>query len=287
MKPSRFAVALALCAGAAGPIGISPVACAGEGGSAALVVDTGAAVTTYCVALPEESVSGLDLVELAGEQHGLDYSLGFGGEAVCRLQGVGPEGDDCFGEYPEFWGYWHGNGSGGWSWAGTGAGGATIEDGDIDGWSWGSGDNGSNHQAPPETEFGDVCAVAEEPKPAAADKPSQGRRSSGGNRSSSTDARGSDPLAAAPEDGAEAAPDRTRRPRARRPAGRRPERERDYERRFPLPSLAPSPETTALAAEPASDETGDGPPLTGLVGLAVAGAVGFAAWRGSRRKTRT
>jgi hypothetical protein len=286
VRARRVAVALALCAGAAGPIGISPVACAGEGGSAALVVDTGAAVTTYCVALPEESVSGLELIELAGDQHGLDYSFGFGGEAVCRLEGVGPEGDDCFGEYPEFWGYWHGDGSGGWSWAGTGAGGASIEDGDIDGWSWGSGDNGSNHQAPPETEHGDVCAVPEEPKPVG-DGPSKGRRSPGEERSPSPDAGGSGPVAAAPEEGAEAAPDRARRPRARRPAARRPERERDrdYERRFP--SVAPSPEGTALAAEPTADGAGDGPPLTGLVGLAAAGALGLAAWRGSRRKTRT
>ncbi|MDQ3981769.1 MAG: hypothetical protein M3271_03705, partial [Actinomycetota bacterium] len=132
MRPFRTAVALAFCAGAAGPVVAPAPACAGEGTRAALVVDTGAAVTTYCVALPDDSVSGIELVELAGDQHGLDYSLGFGGEAVCRLEGVGPDGDDCFGEYPEFWGYWHGNGSGGWTWAGTGAGSATIEDGDVD-----------------------------------------------------------------------------------------------------------------------------------------------------------
>ena len=277
MKTPRFAVAVALCVGAAVPVSVTSLACAGEGGRAALVIDTGAAVTTYCVALPDGSVSGLELVELAGEQHALDYSLGFGGEAVCRLEGVGPEGDDCFGEYPEFWGYWHGDGSGGWTWAGTGAGGASIEDGDVDGWSWGSGDNGSNHQAPPETEHEDVCPVEAEPAPPADAGRSKSPRSRG--------PRPPSPPAPAAPDEVAAASDAS--PRKGRHERRDPtERPRKPSRRHHLLGIpaTPSPLPTAVAAEPVSDEGGGGPPMTGLVGLAAAGLLGVAAWRGARRK---
>ena len=278
MKTSRFAVALALCAGAAAPVSMASLACAGEGGTAALVIDTGSAVTTYCVALPDSSVSGLELVELAGEQHGLDYSLGFGGEAVCRLEGVGPEGDDCFGEYPEFWGYWHGNGSGGWDWAGTGAGSADVGDGDVEGWSWGTGDNGSNHQAPPETEHADVCPPAEAP---AVERPKDRSRQTG-----SRDVVPSPPPAPVGNvvtPASEAAPGRP--PIERKHGIGLPA---DHEELGPVTAqpLPATPEPTSLAAEPAGDESDGGPPLTGLVGLAAAGALAVAAWRGSRRRTK-
>lgn len=277
MKTRRFAVALALCAGAVAPVSITSLACAGEGGAAALVIDTGSAVTAYCVALPDSSVSGLELVELAGDQHGLDYSLGFGGEAVCRLEGVGPEGDDCFGEYPEFWGYWHGDGSAGWTWAGTGAGSASIGDGDVEGWSWGAGDNGSNHQAPPATQHGDVCPVKADPAP---EKPadSPGRSDSGDVAPPSPPAAGGTVATPAPE----VAPGK---PRAggKRDGGL----PADHEESAPPTALpVPTPEPTALAAEPAGDESDGGPPLTGLVGLVVTGAFAVAAWRGSRRRTK-
>ena len=76
-------------------------ACAGEGPHAGLVVDTGARVIELCVSLDDAEVSGLHLIELAAQQHGLSYGFGMGGGAVCRLDGVGPAGDDCFAEYPE------------------------------------------------------------------------------------------------------------------------------------------------------------------------------------------
>jgi hypothetical protein len=110
------------------------------------------------VALPDPSVSGIELIELAGQQHGLDYGFGYGGNAVCRLDGVGSEGGDCFSEHPDFWGYWRGDGSGGWTWSSSGAGSTTVEDGDVEGWSWGSGQDGDTHPRPPATSFSSVCA---------------------------------------------------------------------------------------------------------------------------------
>lgn len=157
---ARLALCAVVAAGTSFPVGFATPACAGEGGSAALVVDTGQAEYRYCVAIPDGDVSGIDVIELAGRQHGLTYRLGFGGKAVCMLAGVGAESDDCFEKYPEFWGYWRGNADGGWSWSSSGADSTTVEDGDVEGWSWGSGSDGSSHQQPPATQFSDVCAAS-------------------------------------------------------------------------------------------------------------------------------
>jgi hypothetical protein len=147
----------ALFVGAALPGAYAPAACASEQHHAALVVDTGDATYSYCVALTDDSVSGLELIQLANEQHGLQYRLGDGGQAVCMLANVGAEGDDCFGEYPDFWGYWRGDGSSGWTWSSVGAGSTVVEEGDVEGWSWGRGQDGSTHPPPPTTRFEDVC----------------------------------------------------------------------------------------------------------------------------------
>ncbi len=172
-KLLRFSLALALSAAVFAPAAAgSAPACAAEASGAphaALVVGTGGGTTTYCVALDASSVSGIHLIQLAGSQFGLQYRLGFGGQAVCQLAGVGPSGSDCFGDYPDFWGYWHGDGRGGWSWAGSGAGSASISDGDMEGWTWGSGDSGTTHAAPPALAFDDVCEDIEpSPTPTAA-----------------------------------------------------------------------------------------------------------------------
>jgi hypothetical protein len=146
----------------------SPAACAeaADGPRAGLVIDTGARVLTYCVRLDGTQVSGIHLIELAAAQDGLDYAFGFGGAAVCRLAGVGVDGGDCFAAFPEFWGYWHGDGHGGWAWAPTGASAYRVADGGLEGWSWGSGASAATHAAPPTTAIGDVCVATPDPSPA-------------------------------------------------------------------------------------------------------------------------
>ncbi|MEA2487876.1 MAG: hypothetical protein QOF16_1530 [Actinomycetota bacterium] len=159
MTRLRALCALAVVAGALiVPAGAGP-ACA-SGPHAGLVVDTGARVLRYCVELPSQTVSGAKLIELAGDQYGLDYHFGSGGGAVCRLAGVGPDGSDCFGDYPDYWGYWRGTASGDWTWSSSGATSTTVSEGDVDGWAWGSGDDGSTHPKPPASTFGSVCAAA-------------------------------------------------------------------------------------------------------------------------------
>ncbi|MDQ3941154.1 MAG: hypothetical protein M3238_07385 [Actinomycetota bacterium] len=262
---ARALVCAAVVAGTFAPIAPAPVACAGERPRAVLVVDTEqtGGQYRYCVVLPDDEVSGIDLIVLAHEQHGLSYRLGFGGEAVCMLAGVGTEGDDCFAEYPDFWGYWRGDGSGGWSWSSSGAGSSTVENGDVEGWSWGRGTDGSSHPAPPPTAFGQVCegAVAEsEPRrPASRDVP-------GDRGSDRSDEEPSTEVAAAPSDasstGDRAASKGSSRPRVR--DRRRPPASGDVAQRSPPGEIAVD---ETVATDPPEE---DGPPVTGLLAVAAA-----------------
>jgi hypothetical protein len=288
------ALAGALLPGVAGP---APAACAASAGHAALVVDTGSQVDRFCVPVPAGGVNGLDLIRAASDRYGLTYRFGEGGEAVCMLDGVGPKGGDCFGDYPDFWGYWHGRSSGLWTWASAGAGSHTVGPGDVEGWSWGEGQDGSSHQPPPPTPLSDVCRTAPTPKPQPAATPAGGTGphrgggspdDGGGKRRSAPAPRASvqspAPVArASPAGSPDAAAPKARpgrggksRPRGERPHGA---------------ATAASPSAIAVrSAEPSPVAAGsasgprDGPPLAGIVGLAAALLVVAAAVVIARRR---
>ena len=124
---------------------------------AALVVDTGSGVTTYCVTLDAQSVTGIHLIQLAGQQYGLSYILGFGDAAVCSLAGVGDSEANCFDSFPRWWGYFHGSCATGWNLAPTGADSAIVHAGDIEGWVWAVDDVQGNHPSPPASLIGTLC----------------------------------------------------------------------------------------------------------------------------------
>ena len=244
-----------------------------------LVVDTGARVQRFCVALDGTTVSGIHLVELASAQHGIQYALGFGKQAICQLDGVGVSGGDCFAEYPDFWGYWHGNGSGGWTWANGGAATYRVGDGDVEGWVWGSGDSGSTHRAPPATRADDVCPPAPSPTPTDppdADPPGDqvGGPASTGEGPSTPDVSASTTTEV----------DEAERQRERRRERRR-DRERDRDRE-PSPSrvATPPPDDAELRATGAQlPEDGGGPAAALLVALALGAGLGAAGWWRIRR----
>ncbi len=267
MRRLRALGAAAVLAAALLPIGGAPPACAEGSASAALVVDTGERVLRLCVALPRASVTGIDLIELAAEQHGLAYSLGYGGQAVCSLAGVGPEGADCFAEYPRFWGYWRGDGEGGWTWSSVGAASTTVEAGDVEGWSWGEGDDGTSHPRPPATRYEQVCA---EPSPSPASPSPRPSRS---------------PAAASPQPSPSPAQDR---------AGAR-EREREEPREAtpataPLTGwsapVSPSPSPPEPPPEPSPAAVPSSPGIGGPAALGLAGALAAAALVLRRRRRR-
>lgn len=172
MRLHRWLVAVCLLAAGLAPVAAAPApACAAETPHAALVVDKGGEVLRYCVEFPagRTSVTGIELIELAGQQHGLSYrfdSFAGVGLAVCMLDGLEPAGDGCLGT--PYWAYWHGDGSGGWTFATQGAQASTVPDGGVDGWAWG----GSSTQPEP-TAAESVCpAEKSSPSPSPTPAPS-------------------------------------------------------------------------------------------------------------------
>lgn len=261
-------------------------ACA-AGSSAVLVVATGGSTYRYCVTLPSGSVSGLDLIKLASEQHGLQYSLGYGGRAVCQLAGVGPEGDDCFADHPNFWGYWRGDGSGGWTWSGTGAGSTTVTSGDVEGWSWGSGQDGNSHPQPPSTTYESICTTSSgtsgggtssgsgggaKPKPKATPPPGTTEGTTeADNRSDLTEG------AAEADDGTNESPNKSKK----KPAG-----DDDADAEEELAAGDDEGDDAQISDEPVllADE---GPPVAGIVGIGLALLFGgLGAMLAARRQRR-
>jgi hypothetical protein len=274
-------IALAVVLAAIAPVLAAPgIACAtasAGGPHAALVVDTGQRATAYCVALDQASVSGTHLIELASEQYGFTYRLGFGGRAVCMLAGVGATGDDCFGSYPNFWGYFHGTGASGWTWASGSAADHPVGDGDREAWSWGAGDSATTHGVPPSTTIDDACGVAPSPSPSpspSATPPSPSPAGGGGssNGGGSQDGGGSNP--AGDSNGGDQG------------TGQTSEHTKSSEPSASPAAAAPTSASPAVVrAAAASPPPSSGPPLAGLAALGaivILGAGGFVTMRRRR-----
>ena len=292
LRTLTFGLILALPALAPAVAGSAP-ACAAEASGAshaALVVNTGSQTTTYCVALDASSVTGIHLVQLAGSQFGLQYQLGFGGQAVCQLAGVGASGGDCFGSYPDFWGYWHGNGSGGWSWAGSGAGSASIGDGDMEGWVWGSGDSGTTHAAPPALGFDDVCKDST-PSPTPPPSPGGGGDGDGNGGGAGGHGDGNGGTAGGTGSGPGGATSTPGTDASASPHGSSgPNGSHGDDAKDRSPQVDPSTgevveasPVTALAAGVA-DDAGGGPPMGALLALVAVAALGAGGWFLRRRQ---
>jgi len=228
-------------------------------------------------------VSGIHLVELAASQHGLSYSLGFGKQAICQLDSVGPSGGDCWAEYPEFWGYWHGNGSDGWTWASGGAATYRVGDGDVEGWVWGTGDNGTSHRAPPATHADDVCPPPPPPEPSPSRDPEPPTSGGDDRNGGGTTAGGTQTPSAEPSASAASGKERERDDRGD---------DRDRDRPTPSVTPTPTPAPTATPDDDASDlratgttlpQDGGGPPAGLLVAVALGLALAGVAWRRTRR----
>ena len=282
---------VALLAGALAPVATAGVACAAS--SAALVVSTGGNNYTYCVELGGSSVNGIQLIQRAGSQHGLQYKLGFGGNAVCMLANVGASGNDCFGEHPYFWGYWRGDDSGGWDWSGTGAANVAIKAGDTSGWSWGTGDSGTTHPQPPAVTYETVCGAAPAPDPKDKPGPPKGGDGNGAKPASSGGAGGGgtttgsqppdreEPVAgeAEPTGGKRGKPGRDDKTGSKRKAD-----DKGYEVAVatPTPTTAP-----ASLSNPAGATAGDpGAPTVAFVALGITAALAAAGAVLVRRRRR-
>ena len=118
-------------------------------------------VQTQCVAFSEPSITGEELLQRSGLAVTLDYNAGLGG-AVCSInnQGCAYPIKDCFckctGIQCEYWAYYHRTAAG-WQYASSGASSFPVNDGALEGWSWGAG-NFSSGVEPPAVAFDEVCA---------------------------------------------------------------------------------------------------------------------------------
>jgi hypothetical protein len=128
---------------------------------AALVVSLAEGeVVSRCVAFSEPQISGYELLARSGLT--LEVGAAGLGAAICRIEGTGCPADNCFchcqGAACEYWSYWH-QVDGGWQYAQLGASAYLVEDGAIEGWSWGPGSVTEALQ-PPVVSFDQVCAPA-------------------------------------------------------------------------------------------------------------------------------
>ncbi len=126
-------------------------------------------VSTVCVEFSEESLTGLEVLARSG----LEVGLGFGGRAVCRIEAVGCGGDNCFcrctGKECNYWAYFRLGPDGTWRYSQVGAGEAVVRHGDVEGWSWGAGEQ----EPPPAITFAEVCPLpTASPPPALVPSPS-------------------------------------------------------------------------------------------------------------------
>lgn len=242
--------------------GLQPVAATTN--HAAIVIDTGSEVKKFCLAFPEESISGAEALRRVDAQP-VFASFGGSGEAVCSLCGTGCPSSNCFCDPQRFWAY-HRAGPGGapYSFSRAGASSTAVRNGDVEGWRWGSG------KAPPAATVSEVCDVEEPPARTTAGTSGSSTTTSEAAPKETTPTTGT-PATTAPGDPpttAGAAPDRSRRvpPVGDGDAGR------DASGATPVTEVppGPAPESEARSSEPEVDEhrdsTGEAATPTGTGG---------------------
>lgn len=103
-----------------------------------------------CLDISGQELTGQDVLQLAG----LDLDLYYDASqevAVCQINELGCESDQCFCQFPDYWSYWHLEGNE-WVYSGRGASITVVQPGTVEGWRWGSG-------APPlQITFEQICS---------------------------------------------------------------------------------------------------------------------------------
>ena len=102
-----------------------------------------------CVTFNGTTITGFELLQASGLQLETTFDPAMG-PAVCQVEGQGCPSNDCFCSMPDYWSYWHIY-NGEWGYAAAGAGTYPVEDGALEGWSWGD-------SPPIQTSFEEICA---------------------------------------------------------------------------------------------------------------------------------
>jgi hypothetical protein len=132
-----------------------------------VVVDTGSGTISRCVRFSESSLTGVEVLNRAGLAPVVRAFSGQGG-AVCALNGVGcPADSTCLTcQAPNYWAYYRADaGAGAFTYSQTGAGNVAVDDGDVEGWRWGTG-------APPGFRpLDQICPLTPAPTPTTSASP--------------------------------------------------------------------------------------------------------------------
>jgi hypothetical protein len=114
-----------------------------------VVFSSDGSVYTACVSFGEDVLSGLDLLQRSGMslQTATNPNQGV---AVCEIDGVGCSSNDCFCSMPDYWSYWQRNNEG-WAYSAIGSAQSQVIDGDVNAWSWGTGN------PPADISFQNIC----------------------------------------------------------------------------------------------------------------------------------
>lgn len=166
MKQARALLAL-LLGMLAGYWAQAPELAAQNLNRAALVIRSGdQQIETACVIFDEPQISGLDLLlradlDVAIEAQGL-------GALVCSIEGTGCAPSDCWcqckgGGDCIYWSYWRQAGDA-WQYSQIGASVSDVQDGMVEGWSWGPGAVNAAI-APPALTFDDICSESNQGSP--------------------------------------------------------------------------------------------------------------------------
>ena len=129
-------------------------------------------VQTACVTFEEPQISGLNLLSRADLD--LVINVQSGGALVCKIKETGCPASDCWcqckgGGDCIYWSYWHML-EDGWTYSQGGAAVYMIEDGSVDGWSWGPGSI-TEAVPPPDITFDEVCLAEATNTPTATSSP--------------------------------------------------------------------------------------------------------------------
>jgi hypothetical protein len=121
-------------------------------------------LTMRCIEFGGSEISGYDVLERSGLSVTAAFDSGQGA-AICKIEHEGCPVEDCLTcAYPNYWAYWHLR-DGSWAYSQVGASGYQAHDGDVEGWSWGTGD------PPPVVPFDQICAPPPTDTPAPTDTP--------------------------------------------------------------------------------------------------------------------
>lgn len=123
-----------------------------------VIVGEDGSVKTTCITFGEPQLTGLLLLERSGAV--LDLRSGWGGTAVCGIDGLGCPPTDCFCQCKtapcRYWSYFQRDGDGNWRYSSQGVHARSIAGGDVDAWVWGDGS-----AAPPSVSIDEICAPTE------------------------------------------------------------------------------------------------------------------------------